>query len=48
VDLSPLSHIAQVPLETQDALPLVVLTLIAAGLVVAGLARFRTRDLTTG
>ncbi len=48
VDLSPLSHIAQVPLETQEALPLLVLTLIAVVLVAAGAIRFRTRDLTTG
>ena len=48
VDLSPLGHVAQVPLETQGALPLVVLTLVAAALVAAGTLRFRARDLTAG
>jgi ABC-2 type transport system permease protein len=48
LDLSPLSHVAAVPLETQPALPLVVLALIAAALVVAAVARFRRRDIVTG
>ncbi len=48
MDLSPLSHIAQVPLETQEPLPLVMLTAIAAALLAIALVRFRSRDLTTG
>jgi ABC-2 type transport system permease protein len=48
LDLSPLSHVAAVPLETQAPLPLVVLALIAAALVVAAVARFRSRDIVTG
>jgi ABC-2 type transport system permease protein len=36
-----------VPADELTALPLVVLVVLAAGLVAAGLAGFRRRDLTT-
>lgn len=48
VDLSPLSHIAQMPLEVQEPLPLLGLAAVSAALLVVALARFRNRDLTTG
>ena len=44
VDLSPLSHVAAVPLESQEALPLVVLVAIAGALLALAAARFRGRD----
>ena len=44
--LSPYGHIALTPLESQSPLPLLVLTLIAAAVSVAALARFRSRDLS--
>jgi ABC-2 type transport system permease protein len=43
-DLSPFEHVPQVPAADLDVVPLVVLTLIAAGLLAAGLAGFRHRD----
>jgi ABC-2 type transport system permease protein len=43
--LSPLEHVPKLPAESVAALPLVVLTLLAAGLIVLGLWGFRRRDL---
>jgi ABC-2 type transport system permease protein len=48
IEVSPLGHVASVPLETQEALPLVVLALIAAVLVATAVALFRRRDVVTG
>jgi ABC-2 type transport system permease protein len=47
VELSPFSHVPMLPAEELRWPPLVVLTVIAAGLVAAGLAGFRRRDLET-
>lgn len=47
LDLSPFTHIPAVPADELTALPLVVLVVLAAGLVAAGLAGFRRRDLAT-
>lgn len=47
LDASPLHRTPQVPLEDIAAVPVVVLTAVAAGLVAAGLAGVRRRDLTT-
>ncbi len=44
-DLSPFEHIARYPLEEITWLPIVLLTLVAAGLVVLGLYGFRRRDI---
>jgi len=44
-DLSPFSHVPQVPAADLDVVPLLVLTLIAVGLIAAGLAGFRRRDI---
>jgi ABC-2 type transport system permease protein len=44
-DLSPLQHSPQAPARATEALPLVVLVVVAAGLTVAGLVGFRRRDL---
>lgn len=46
-DLSPFGHVAMAPLESQSATPLVVLSVVAVAIAALGLARFRTRDLTT-
>jgi ABC-2 type transport system permease protein len=45
-DLSPIAHLALVPAEPAEALPLLVLTLTAVLLSVAGLLLCRRRDLT--
>jgi ABC-2 type transport system permease protein len=45
MDLSPLTHVPQVPAEELTAGPLVVLSLTALVGVVAGLAGFRRRDI---
>ncbi|MFW3170407.1 ABC transporter permease [Geodermatophilus sp. CPCC 206100] len=47
-DLSPLSWTPAVPVEPERALPLAVLTAVAAGLAALGLAAFRRRDLVPG
>jgi len=44
-DLSPYTHIPRMPAAEFTALPLIILTVIAGGLVAAGLAGFRRRDL---
>ncbi|MPZ26674.1 MAG: ABC transporter permease [Micromonosporaceae bacterium] len=46
-NLSPLEHVSRLPLDDLAWTPLVVLTVIAAGLAGAGLAGFRRRDLDT-
>jgi ABC-2 type transport system permease protein len=45
LNLSPFSHIPRMPMEGFDLTPLVILTLIAAGLVAAGLVGIRRRDI---
>lgn len=45
MDLSPLGHTPLLPAEGMEWTPLVVMTLMAAVLMVAGLAGFRRRDL---
>jgi ABC-2 type transport system permease protein len=45
LNLSPFSHIPVVPSENVEILPLVMLLLIAAGLITAGLIGFRRRDM---
>ncbi|MGK5112358.1 MULTISPECIES: ABC transporter permease [unclassified Geodermatophilus] len=47
-DLSPLSWTPAVPIEPWTALPLAVLTAVAAGLLALGLGAFRRRDVLTG
>jgi ABC-2 type transport system permease protein len=44
LDLSPFTHIPMVPAEDFELLPILVLLGIAAGLMAAGLAGFRRRD----
>jgi len=44
MDLSPYTHIPLVPTEDVRWTPLIVLTLIAAALIGAGVAGFRRRD----
>jgi ABC-2 type transport system permease protein len=44
-DLSPYTHVPRMPADEFAALPLVILTVIAAGLVTLGLLGFRRRDL---
>lgn len=44
-DLSPYTHVPRMPAAEFTAVPLVVLTVLAAGLVAAGLVGFRRRDL---
>jgi ABC-2 type transport system permease protein len=46
-DLSPFSHVPDVPAAALTALPVVVLLVVAGALVAAGVAGFRRRDLTT-
>lgn len=46
-DVSPYTHTPLVPADDPAALPLVVISLVAAGLVAAGVAGFRRRDITT-
>lgn len=48
MDLSPLQHIALVPSEDLEAMPLVVMGVAAAVLAVLGLALLRRRDLAAG
>jgi ABC-2 type transport system permease protein len=45
LDLSPYTHIPRMPADDFNAVPLVILTLIAAGLVTIGLLGFRRRDI---
>lgn len=45
-DLSPLGHTPKLPAEELTVTPLVILAAIAAGLLAAGLAGFRRRDLS--
>ena len=45
VNLSPFGHVARVPAESFRVAPLLLLTVVAAGLVTAGLAGLRGRDL---
>ena len=47
-DLSPLEHVALVPSEELEAVPLAVMGSAAAMLVVAGLLLLRRRDLVAG
>jgi ABC-2 type transport system permease protein len=47
IDVSPFSHIPDVPATDLTLAPPIVLTLIAAALIAAGLAAFRHRDLAT-
>ena len=47
IDLSPFSHIPDVPATDLALSPLIVLTLIAAALIATGLGAFRRRDLAT-
>jgi ABC-2 type transport system permease protein len=44
-NISPFTHIPQVPVETISPTPLALLTLTAAGLVAAGMAGFAHRDI---
>ncbi len=44
-NISPFTHVPQVPIETISPTPLALLTLTAAGLVAAGLAGFARRDI---
>lgn len=46
--LSPFAWVPRYPAEEITLLPLVVLTLVAGGLIAAGLIGFRRRDLETG
>ena len=48
IDVSPFSHIPEVPAADLTLAPLIVLTLIAAAFIAAALAAFRLRDLATG
>jgi ABC-2 type transport system permease protein len=45
LNLSPYTHIPRMPAAEFTALPLVILTVLAAALVAAGLAGFRRRNL---
>ncbi|MEU5164442.1 ABC transporter permease [Streptomyces sp. NPDC020875] len=48
LDLSPFSHLPKMPGEAMNWPPVLVLTALAAGLVAAGLAGLRRRDILTG
>lgn len=48
LNVSPFTHLPVVPAEDPAAAPLVVLSLVAVGLLGAGLAAFRRRDLAIG
>ena len=48
MDLSPLQHIALVPSEDLEVMPLVVMGVTAAALALLGLALLRRRDLAAG
>ncbi len=45
IDLSPFSHVPAMPVESFSGMPLAVLTLVAAGLIGAGLYGFTRRDI---
>jgi polyether ionophore transport system permease protein len=45
MDLSPFAHTPKLPGGTLSATPLILLTLVAAGLVAVGLSAFRRRDI---
>jgi ABC-2 type transport system permease protein len=47
LDISPYSHVPKLPVEEFTPLPLVVLTLVAAGLIAVGFAGLRRRDVET-
>jgi ABC-2 type transport system permease protein len=47
MNLSPFTHIPRLPAAAMSWTPLVILTVLAAVLIVAGAVRFRSRDLTT-
>ncbi|HEX6969675.1 MAG TPA: ABC transporter permease [Micromonosporaceae bacterium] len=47
LNLSPYTHIPRLPVDEFTAVPLLVLTALAAGLVALGLLGFRRRDLET-
>jgi ABC-2 type transport system permease protein len=46
MDLSPYSHVPQVPVAAMDWTPMVVLTLVAAALMAVGVAGFGRRDVS--
>lgn len=46
MDLSPLDHISRIPGAGLAWLPILILSVLAAGMAVLGLAAFRRRDLT--
>lgn len=46
-NLSPMEHVARLPLEDLSWTPLLVLTAVAAGLIAVGLYGYRRRDLET-
>jgi ABC-2 type transport system permease protein len=45
LDLSPFTHIPRMPADDFTTLPLLILTMIATGLIAAGLTGFRRRDI---
>ncbi|HEY5879966.1 MAG TPA: hypothetical protein VIU11_13725, partial [Nakamurella sp.] len=46
MNLSPYSHVPQVPVAAMDWTPMVVLTLVAAALMAIGVVGFRRRDVS--